>query len=123
MLEEDVVDVILETDISVSSSEVELVEEEEEELALGEGASERKQRREVRARSASADPLPPLPLPAMTPPPAGMKGPEGSPKIEFPPPAQMNRSVLCNSCGGRFEVSSGLKMTKCPVCDERIDLW
>ena len=124
MLEEDVVDVILETDISVSSSEVELVEEEEEEEAsLGEGASERKRRREGRARSAHAESLPPLPPPAITPPPAGMPIPEGSPKTDFPPPLQMNRSVLCDSCGGRFEVSSGLKMTKCPVCDERIDLW
>ena len=124
MLEEDVVDVILETDISVSSSEVELVEEEEEEGAsLGEGASERKRRREGRARSGHAESLPPLPPPAITPPPAGMPIPEGSPKTDFPPPLQMNRSVLCDSCGGRFEVSSGLKMTKCPVCDERIDLW
>jgi len=120
MLEEDVVDVILESDISVSSSDVELVEEE---VVQSEGASERKLRREIRSQPAPTSPLPPLPPPdmAITPPNVPIAG--GVENSELPPPMPMNRNVLCESCGSRFEVSSGLKVAKCPVCDERITLW
>jgi hypothetical protein len=34
----------------------------------------------------------------------------------------MNQPVICNECNGRFEVGSNLKMVKCPICNERIDL-
>jgi hypothetical protein len=120
MLEDDFVDVILESDISISSSEVELVEEEE--VPQSEGASERKRRREVRARPDQPAHLPPMPIPSI-PPPEIMPSEIISETPELPPPVQMNRSVLCHSCEGRFEVPGNLKMTKCPVCDERIDLW
>ncbi len=120
MLEDDFVDVILESDISISSSEVELVEEEE--VPQSEGASERKRRREVRARPDQPSHLPPMPIPSI-PPPEIMPSEIISETPELPPPVQMNRSVLCHSCEGRFEVPGNLKMTKCPVCDERIDLW
>lgn len=121
MLEEDVVDVILESDISVSSSDVELVEEEEVEQS--EGASERRRRREIRSQPAPTGSLPPLPPPDMAVPPPNMTIPGRVEDSDLPPPIPMNRSVLCGSCGGRFEVSGGLKVTKCPVCDERISLW
>jgi uncharacterized CHY-type Zn-finger protein len=34
----------------------------------------------------------------------------------------MNRAVICQECAARFEVSTGLKMIKCPICDARINL-
>jgi hypothetical protein len=119
MLEEDFVDVILESDISVSSSEVELVEEE---VPQSEGASERKRRRESRARPDQAGELPSMPIPSI-PPPDIVPSEIISQSPELPPPIQMNRNVLCHSCEGRFEVHGNLKMAKCPVCDERIELW
>jgi len=119
MLEEDFVDVILESDISVSSSEVELVEEE---VPQSEGTSERKRRRESRARPDQPGDLPSMPIPSI-PPPDIVPSEIISRSPELPPPIQMNRNVLCHSCEGRFEVPGNLKMTKCPVCDERIELW
>ena len=35
---------------------------------------------------------------------------------------QINRPILCPECSSRFEVSMGLKMIKCPICDNRISL-
>tara|TARA_B100001175_G_scaffold317752_1_gene336171 strand:- start:6336 stop:11120 length:4785 start_codon:yes stop_codon:yes gene_type:complete len=117
ILEEDVVDVIVETDISVSSSDVELVEESEQGPSA---SSERRRRREYRANS---DPAPfqvpltnesevfSLPIPVHTPP--------------LPPPdalGTLNRRVSCHSCGSIFEIEARLSRSKCPVCDEKIEL-
>jgi hypothetical protein len=114
MLEEDVVDVIEETDITVKSSEVELVEPE-----LTEGASERKKRRETRSHTTIiADSLPDMPVPALP----VMPTSGTSPIPGMPALPAMNQPVICNECNGRFEVGSNLKMVKCPICDERIDL-
>ena len=48
-------------------------------------------------------------------------------KIPLPPLGvaempQINRPILCPECSSRFEVSMGLKMIKCPICDNRISL-
>jgi hypothetical protein len=111
------VDVIVETDISVSSSDVELVEENEQGPSA---SSERRRRREYRANS---DPAPfqvpltnesevfSLPIPVHTPP--------------LPPPddlGTLNRRVSCHSCGSIFEIEARLSRSKCPVCDEKIEL-
>ena len=118
MLEEDVVDVIDEDDIAVTTSEVtdaQLVEL----VDINEGAGDRRERRERRSQVAAApEPLPPLPpVPAPDAPEAPPEGALVPP--ELPP---LNRPVMCPSCSSRFEAPSDVKMAKCPVCDGRIDL-
>jgi len=116
LLEEDVVDVIDEDDIAVTTSEaddaqiVELVD-------INEGAGERRERRELRSSVATApEALPPLPAPETSA--AHEALPEGeSAPPELPP---LNRPVMCPLCSSRFEVPADVKTTKCPVCDERI---
>ena len=118
ILEEDVVDVIEETDIPIKSSDVELVEETT--ISETQASTERRKRREYRSMSGSSlgnipeigdgsgysPPIPmhvpPSPLPA--------------------PPSGINRRVMCKSCNAIFEVESGLSRSKCPVCGERIEL-
>ena len=118
ILEEDVVDVIEETDIPIKSSDVELVEETT--ISETQASTERRKRREYRSMSGSSlgnipeigdgsgysPPIPmhvpPSPLPA--------------------PPSGTNRRVMCKSCNAIFEVESGLSRSKCPVCGERIEL-
>ena len=115
ILEEDVVDVIVETDISVSSSEVELVEEQKTD---SQNATDRRRRREYRS-SSSAKSLPELadsgefaiPVPKHSPP--------------LPPPLPLtgaNIGVSCQSCSSIFEIEPGLKKFSCPVCGEKIKL-
>ena len=115
MLEEDVVDVIDEDDIAVTTSEVtdaQLVEL----VDINEGAGDRRERRERRSQVAAApEPLPPVPAP---------DAPEAPPEGALVPPElpPLNRPVMCPSCSSRFEAPSDVKMAKCPVCDGRIDL-
>ena len=116
LLEEDVVDVIDEDDISVTASEpddaqiVELVD-------INEGAGERRERREFRSSVATTpEVLPPLPEPETSS--AHEALPEGAPAP--PEMLPLNRQVMCPSCSSRFETSADVKTTKCPVCDELI---
>jgi DNA-directed RNA polymerase subunit RPC12/RpoP len=108
ILEENVVDIVEPTDLEIKSSEIELIDEEMD------GTSNlRKQRRNNRKISNQLDerviesalqniPLPPL---------GGI--------AEMP---QINRIIICPDCSARFEVSTGLKMIKCPICENRISL-
>ena len=103
ILEEDVVDVVDESDIKVVaeiqpdvSEEVELVEE-----------------------------VIPTPVPEMSPAtlnlPDSPTNEEGNiPEAPAPPP--LNMPVVCPSCSSRFEIAMGNSSASCPVCDERIVL-
>ena len=114
VLEENVVDIVEPTDIEIKSSEIELIDESIEET------NARKQRRDSRKKSDVWEmqmqlqenqqelvttpqniPLPPLGV------------------AEMP---QINRQIICSECSSRFEASMGLKMVKCPICDNRISL-
>ena len=115
ILEEDVVDVIVESDISVRSSEVELVEESGTD---SQNASDRRRRREYRS-SNSTQSLPELDrsdefiLPI----------PKHSAPLPLPAPLNgANIGVSCHSCGSIFEIELGLKKFSCPVCGEKIKL-
>ena len=115
LLEEDVVDVVDEDDIAVSTSEdegsnlVELVE-------LEGGAELRRGRRQKRSR---AVPVPePPPMPASLPEPSA-DAPEAPPD---PPELQLNKPVVCPGCDCRFETSLDVHAAKCPVCGENIAL-
>ena len=103
ILEEDVVDVVDESDIKVVaeiqpdvSEEVELVEE-----------------------------VIPTPVPEVSPtllnlPDSPTDQHENIPEAPAPPP--LNMPVVCPSCSSRFEVAMGNSSASCPVCDERIVL-
>ena len=124
MLEDDVVDVIDEDDLTVktidTSSIVEVVE------ADAEKTSPRRDRRQMRAINAEMNEIPP-PIPGMIQPTTNQgRIAEPLPPIgeapalpELPP---MNKPVICPECGSRFDVAFELKMTRCPICAARIDL-
>ena len=108
ILEENVVDIVEPTDIEIRSSEIELID-----VELTDGASSRKERRNERQDS---------------------ELPKGENKVNIPAfiiPSTVNEivqnpltshPVICSDCSSRFEVSVGLKMIKCPICNYRIDL-
>ncbi len=104
MLEDDVVDVVDDSDIRVvaevntdDSEEVEVVEE----IAI------------------------PTPKPEMKPPILPLPD---APKVEdqlppdVPAPPPLNMPVICPKCSSRFEIAMGNSSANCPVCDERIVL-
>ena len=104
MLEEDVVDVVDDDDITVvaqiesaDSEEVELVEEPE---------------------PPTPDPTISLPKPVIP----DTPDQEDLTILHSPTPPPLNMPVTCNSCSSRFEVASGNASVNCPVCDERIVL-
>ena len=124
MLEDDVVDVIDDDDLTVktidTSSIVEVVEVDAEKT------SPRRERRQMRAINAEMNEIPP-PIPGMIQPTTNQgRIAEPLPPIgeapalpELPP---MNKPVICPECGSRFDVAFELKMTRCPICAVRIDL-
>ena len=102
MLEEDVVDVVDETDIKVVA---EIQHDEPEEVELIE------------------EPVISVPKPAMPPAPALPDPPaQGLIPADASAPPPINRPVICHSCSSRFEIASGNTSANCPVCDERIVL-
>ena len=118
ILEEDVVDVIEETDIPIKSSDVELVEETT--ISETQASTERRKRREYRSMSMpSLGNIPEIGDGSGYSPPIPMHVP---PSPLPAPPSGINRRVMCKSCNAIFEVESGLSRSKCPVCGERIEL-
>ena len=118
ILEEDVVDVIEETDIPIKSSDVELVEETT--MSETQASTERRKRREYRSMSMpSLGNIPEIGDGSGYSPPIPMHVP---PSPLPAPPSGINRRVMCKSCNAIFEVESGLSRSKCPVCGERIEL-
>ena len=115
ILEEDVVDVIVDTDISVSSSEVELVDEQKTD---SQNATDRRRRREYRSSNSDKS------VPNLAD--SGeftIRVPEHSPPLPLPlPTIGTNTRVSCQSCNAIFEIESGLKKFSCPVCGEKIKL-
>ena len=118
ILEEDVVDVIEETDIPIKSSDVELVEETT--ISETQASTERRKRREYRSMSGSSlGNIPEIGDGSGYSPPIPMHVPPSPLPV---PPSGTNRRVMCKSCNAIFEVESGLSRSKCPVCGERIEL-
>ena len=115
LLEEDVVDVVDEDDLAVSTSEdegsnlVELVE-------LDGGAELRRGRRRKRSQAVPDPELSPMPAPLPEP---SADAPEATPD---PPEPQLNKPVVCLGCDCRFETPPDVHAAKCPVCGENIAL-
>ena len=115
LLEEDVVDVVDDTDIAVKTSEeddvqlVELVE-------VNEGAEGRRGRRQNRGQIADVLELPPMPIPTPEP---DVKIPE---EASRPPDLQLNKPIICPECDSRFEAPLDIQAAKCPICGENIAL-
>ena len=108
ILEDNVVDIVEPTDIEIKSSEIELVDSE-----LTDGANVRKERRQERKNVVPENKEMMAKMPAITMP---------LPEVNITQIPNMNRAVICHECAARFEVSTGLKMIKCPICDTRINL-
>ena len=104
MLEEDVVDVVDESDIKVIA---EVRPEDPEEVELVEEV--------VIPTPAPEIPPPTLPIPEMP-------VPESDSPADVPAPPPLNMPVVCPNCSSRFEIAMGNSSANCPVCDERIVL-
>ena len=109
------VDLISDSDLSISSGDVELIRppEPEQDSIGAEGRRARRERRSESEPVADAPALEDLgtkPLPAL---PAKMLGPAS---------ASVSRPAVCSNCGGRFVASTKLSSTRCPICEERVSL-
>ena len=104
MLEEDVVDVVDESDIKVVA---EIKPEDSEEVEL---VNEVVNIPPVQDMPNPVIPLPDIPIP------------EAVSESALPAPPPMNMPVICPSCSSRFEIAMGNSSVNCPVCNERIVL-
>ena len=113
VMEDDVVDLVGETDLSIASDEVEIVRDEEDVPPLS-GRDSRRARREKRGYEDNAvleneeietiDAAFEIPIPAS------------------PMATQNAGQVNCPGCGSRFAREPGVMSTRCPVCGSKIDL-
>ena len=112
VMEDDVVDLIDETDFSIGSDDVEIVDED-----LGRiEESGRKSRRARRDRRNSADALV-----------SDSTGPVTNAELEIPTPNApianpVGGQVPCFGCGSKFATEPGVISMKCPVCGSIIEL-
>ena len=114
-MEDDIVDLVDDSDISVDANLVELVGPDSDEET---GASARRGRREKRAESGSMTISDAEIVEGEVASPAPLAFPNVSPEGEF----GGGKSTICTNCGGRFAAGEGVSATKCPVCGERVDL-
>ena len=113
VMEDDVVDIVRETDLSVGVEEVEIVQDSDEEVVES-GRDSRRARREKRGYEDKAvleneeietiDAAFEIPIPAS------------------PMASQNAAQVNCPGCGSRFAREPGVMSTRCPVCGSKIDL-
>lgn len=113
LMEEDVVDLIEQTDLAVESNEVEVVVSDEPESELS-GSAGRRARRESRIETEEGGSEGPVEMEAVEP------IPSIPTKLDPPSADQASRPVVCVNCGGRFVLSSSLTSTRCPICDEKV---
>jgi hypothetical protein len=112
VMEDDVVDLIDESDFSIGSDEVEIVDED----PGGIEESGRKSRRARRDRRNSANALV-----------SDSTGPVTNAELETPTPNTLianpvGGQVPCFGCGSRFATEPGVMSMKCPVCGSIIEL-
>jgi hypothetical protein len=113
VMEDDVVDLVGETDLSIASDEVEIVRGEEDVPPLS-GRDSRRARREKRGYEDNAvlenEEIETIGAAFEIPIPASPMAPQNA--------GQVN----CLGCGSRFAREPGVMSTKCPVCGSKIDL-
>ena len=112
-MEDDVVDIVEESDLAVGVDLVEIVDSEE--VPSEDGRSSRKARRARRNAEGSRDEI--------------IEGPILGPSetvdaTVMPAPAISNSGlqISCPNCQSRVMTEYGVSSAKCPICDSKIDL-
>tara|TARA_B100000945_G_C20193944_1_gene508217 strand:- start:44 stop:772 length:729 start_codon:yes stop_codon:yes gene_type:complete len=114
VMEDDVVDIIGDSDITLRTDEVEIIIDDEEETKEFTGQDTRRARRE-RRRSTPVNEAYPLDLPADS-----LDFSDSD--IPMAKPTENSTHEVCIGCGSRFVVGFDVSTTKCPVCGSRVDL-
>jgi hypothetical protein len=110
VMEDDVVDLVGETDISIGSDEVEMVHDSED-IPVS-GRDSRIARRGRRNSEGSTEPKETETI-------------ESEFEVTIAGPSMMPPligHVLCPGCGSRFATEAGIKSMKCPVCESKVDI-
>ena len=112
VMEDEVVDIVHESDLMIGSELVEMVEEEiYTEDGVDSGSAKRKSRRERRgvASESMEDGMEfAVEIPGL---------PDSNEKTA---PELVGGEKVCPECGSRFRIDFGITVTKCPVCDSRV---
>ena len=114
-IEDDVVDLIDDSDLAVSANEVEIVAPlKEESDEMDDGAARRRSRRSERMSGdievATEEEV------------ASDEEAEIDAFVSKSKLGETGSQVVCTSCSGRFAVGVGVSSAKCPICDERVSL-
>ena len=113
VMEDDVVDIIGDSDITLRTDEVEIIIDDEEETKEFTGQDTRRARRE--RRSTPVNEAYPLDLPADS---LDLSDSD----IPMAKPTENSTHGVCIGCGSRLVVGFDVSTTKCPVCGSRVDL-
>jgi len=115
IMEDDVVDIVRDSDLAVGVDEVEIVDgPPSPDEGDGSGIQSRRDRRARRSSEpeiASETDESPIEEPLL-----------GLPEISPSPPSSIGGQVSCFGCGSKFVADAGVSSAKCPVCGSRVDL-
>ena len=115
VMEDDVVDLVDESDLSIGPDEIEIVHNEQLEEFDESGRESRKARRE-RRKTGIAEPSEP----------ADNQSIDSDIEVLDSPPIGIANPVVgqisCYTCGSKFVTEPGISSTKCPVCNSKIEL-
>ncbi len=114
VMEDDVVDIIGDSDITLRTDEVEIITEDKEESKEFTGQDSRRARRKMRM-SNSEDDAYSLELPLDS-------SDSNDSAIPIAESTGNSTQAECVGCGSRFVVSFDVSTTKCPICGSRVDL-
>jgi hypothetical protein len=114
VMEDDVVDLVGETDLSVGSDEIEIVQYDSNDDIAVSGRDSRRARRDKRkseenglldtAGPGTIEPVLEIQMP------------------DYPMAPPISGQVICPGCKSRFATEPGVMSMKCPVCGSKIDL-
>ena len=108
-LEDDVIDIVGEEDIMITSVELDMIELVSENDSTNNKESRRLRRSSREETDQNIEEFEVFPEEIME-------------EKQIKKPLGIDNQIICPSCNSRFGISIGVSSTKCPVCEERIDL-
>jgi hypothetical protein len=108
-LEDDVIDIVGEEDIMITSAELDMIELISEDDSANNKESRRLRRSSRAETDQNIEEFEVFPVEIME-------------EKQIKKPLGIDNQIICPSCNSRFGISIGVSSTKCPVCEERIDL-
>ena len=108
-LEDDVIDIMGEDDLMVSSAEIDMIELISDDDVIDNKESRRMRRFSRIEKNQNVEENEVFPVEVIN-------------EVQIKKPLKNNNQIICPFCNSKFGIIIGISSIKCPVCQERIDL-